>query len=366
MKYKRQIINSIVIASLSIGSSMSLSVVAEEEYVLPVELTTGGKLDKPPRTKQDVLDGASVLMNEKSATEEMLDYMAQQTQANQQKQFVNGGGSVVDMIPEKSDIVRMLEDSYKPVQTLVNVKPGASIMVPVSQGLMNRISTPFKMVAVKDSGNKKAIVDLDEGMVFVTVNSFEPMSLMVYEEGVPESMFSIMLHPMEAPPVMINIDIKLSTEMTAKRDAFHRDMEMEDLLFEANEMSKMQTQTSEHVQRIKDILMPVAQGEIPRGFSFTDQVPSNSLRPCSVSIFQQTKQRLIGAREIVDVVLIKNDSNRIYSVREESCISKDSIAVAVLDKSTLQPGEHTEIYILRDKLYSQRQARVKRRPRLTL
>lgn len=362
MKFKRQFISSIVIASLSMG------VAAQEvdEYVLPVKLTTEGKFDSPPiRTKADVLNSASVL-NERSPTEEMLDFMEAQEQSDQQNKFVNGEGSPLPLAPVKSDIIRKLEKSYRPVQKIVNVAPGASIMVPVSQGLMNRIKTPFKMVAVRDSANKDTIIDLDEGMVFVTVNSYEPMSLMVYEEGVPESMFSIMLHPMEAPPVMIEVDLQLTPAMITKRNAFHRDTEMEDRLFEANEMANIQTQTSEHIKRIKEILTPVAQGEIPRGFSFTDQIPSEFARPCSVSIFQETKQRLMGAREIVDVVLIQNDSDRIYSVREESCISKDSVAVAVLDKSTLQPGEHTEVYILRDKLYQQRQARIKRRPRLTM
>lgn len=364
MNFKRQIINSLVVTSLGFSFAASAE---ETEYTIPVKLTTGGKLTQAPvRTKEDVLNNASVLGQEKTPTEEMLEFMSFQKNAEaNHDQLMNGSGSVVPIIPAKSNIIKKIENNYKPVQKLANIEPGSSIMVPVSQGLMNRIKTPFKMVAVRDSGNENTIVDLDEGMVFVTVNSFEPMSLMIYEEGVPESMFSIMLHPMEAPPVMIDVGLKLTPEMIAKRDKFHRDMEIEDKLLESDSMAKIQTQTSEYVRRIKEILTPVATGEIPRGFSFTEQIPSHQVSPCSVSIFQQAKQRLIGAREIVDVVLVKNDSSRIYSVREEHCISKDSIAVAVLDKSTLQPGEHTEIYILRDKLYEQRQKQVKRRPRLT-
>lgn len=363
MNFKRQVIASLVTV---LAVSSTLAAAQEDEFILPVELTTGGKFDAPPtKTKEDVLKSASVL-NKKTPTEEMIEFMSFQDQAVAHQEELKDKPSLSILeASKKSGIVAQLEKSYKPVQKLVNVQPNSSIMVPVAQGLMNRISTPFKMVAVRDSGNENAIVDLDEGMVFVTINSFEPMSMMVYEEGVPETMFSIMLHPMEAPPVMIDVAFDLTEKMKEKRNKFHRDMEIEEKLLEANEMSKLQTQTSEHVKRIKEILMPVALNEIPRGFSFTEQIPSHMTTPCSISIHQQAKQRLIGAREVVDVVWVKNNSDRIYSVREEHCVSKDSVAVAILDKSTLQPGEDTEVYILRDKLYEQRKSRVRRRPSLS-
>jgi conjugal transfer pilus assembly protein TraK len=40
------------------------------------------------------------------------------------------------------------------------------------------------------------------------------------------------------------------------------------------------------------------------------------------------------------------------------------IATAIFDKAFLQPGEKTELYILRDKLYQERESRVTKRPSL--
>ena len=231
---------------------------------------------------------------------------------------------------------------------------------------MNRINTPFEMVAVKDSGNEHTIVDLDGGMVFVTINTYEPVSLMVYEEGVTESMFSVMLQPLDVPPVMIDANVRITPSMIAKSKEFQRELEINNKLYEAEQMEYLQTQASEHEQRIKEILRPIANGEVPRGFTFTTEIPRDQTKkPCSINIYQDTRQRLIGAREIVDVVLVKNDSKRPYRVREQHCLANDSIAVAILDKALLMPGEQTELYILKDKLYQQNQSKARRRPRLT-
>ena len=326
-----------------------------DDFQIPVKMASDVKLSAPPISR------AEVVVNAKNkAANDLLNFMADK------ESYLNPPASIAipTAIDKVSVIQKKLKQSYKPVRKITSLKPGSSIMVPVAQGLMNRINTPFKMVAVRDSGSEHTIVDLDGGMVFITINTYEPMSLMVYEEGVPETMFSIMLQPIDAPPVMIDIDVELTPAMIAKRDTFHKEMEVEEKLIEANEMARYQTQTSEHVKRIKEILKPIAKGEIPRGFSYTEQIPVNYKTPCSFSIFHEAKQRLIGAREIVDVVLVKNNSQDVYSVREEHCISKDTIAVALLDKSILQPGQETEIYVLRDKLYHQRQNRVKRRSRL--
>ncbi|MFQ3188888.1 MAG: conjugal transfer pilus assembly protein TraK [Paraglaciecola sp.] len=351
------ICNKVAISLLPLVLTFSVS--AQNEFDIPVKLASEMKLSQPPTSLNAAHRNAT---KKNSPTNDILSFMSDQDASN--KASPTAAELASDVISMTSDIQKQLKSAYKPVQTLKKVKPGSSIMIPVAQGLMNRIKTPFKMVAIRDSGSDATIVDLDGGMVFVTINDYKPMSLMVYEEGVPETMFSIMLQPIDAPPVMIDVDLEITNEMIAKRVAFHEKIEIEDKLQQANNMAKVQTQTSEHERRIKEILAPVAKGDIPRGFSFTEKVPARYLTPCSVSIHQETKQRLIGARELVDVVLIHNDSNEIYSVREEHCVSKDTIAVAVLDKSVLQPGQETEIYILRDKLYEQRQSRVQRRPRL--
>ena len=87
--------------------------------------------------------------------------------------------------------------------------------------------------------------------------------------------------------------------------------------------------------------------------------------PCVFGIANETKQRLVGARELIDVVLVQNDSNKPYTIKEEYCSSQDTVAVGVLDKAQLNPGEQIEMYIIRDKLWLQQQERLQTRPRVT-
>ncbi|MBW8191374.1 type-F conjugative transfer system secretin TraK [Neiella marina] len=377
--------NRIVWQALCAGviSTLSTATLANEpqqpEFKLPVVMTSPDTMGQPPapRSREELLASQGVGSNRvqggyvievpqqesggvdpAEALMTLVESQKKGKQPNAEVSRLTGQPRAMD-----SQMMSKIKDTYRSVQRLT-IAPGESKLVPVAQGLMNRIETPFKMVAVKDSGAEDVIVDLDGGMVFVTINSYEPMSLMVYEEGVPETMFSIMLQPIEAPPVMIDVDMDISPAMIAKGEAFRRQLEIDEKLAQADRMQDMQTKTSEHVRRIKEILAPVARGEVPRGFSFTDEIPTHYREPCSITIYQEAKQRLIGAREVVDVVLVENTSSQAYYVREQHCLMKDTIAAAVLDRSLLMPGERTEVYILRDKLYEQRKARVKRRPRL--
>lgn len=49
-------------------------------------------------------------------------------------------------------------------------------------------------------------------------------------------------------------------------------------------------------------------------------------------------QRMVGAREYVDVVLVTNNSSYAQGIKEELCMSRDTLAVGVMDAATLRPA----------------------------
>ena len=152
-------------------------------------------------------------------------------------------------------------------------------------------------------------------------------------------------------PVVVNVDVNLSKTMQYKGANHRAEIKEQETLAEASltegHVANVET---DRVARIKQILKPVGKGEIPQGFSLSHDVSKAMHQPCGLTISQQVLQRIVGPREVVDVVRVQNTTTRPYTIREQMCESRDVMAVAIYNKSLLQPGEATEVYILRDKL----------------
>jgi len=249
---------------------------------------------------------------------------------------------------------------WQPTQRYV-VKPKESIMIPVGQGLMNTFSTNLSMLSAK-TNDETSTYEIDQGYLYITVNTQNPISLVLFQEGVLESQVSITLVPVPAPPTLVEIDFDLTPAMQAKADKYKKETEL-------NNKILSQTQpiqgNNPYQQHITSLLLPVARGDITRGFAMSPTIPHPVRRPCAMSIYNETKQRLVSGKHIIDVVHVINDSEKTYQVREEMCLGKYIKAVALFEKSYLQPGEESELYILRDKFMQERDERRNRRPRVT-
>lgn len=261
----------------------------------------------------------------------------------------------------ESPIITKAKKNYKPTQEYT-LNPSDNILVPVGQGLMNSIATNFNMVAVRTS-DRNAVLEVVDGYIYATLKTNEPVGLIMYEEGVLESQVSVTLIPIPAPPVIVDLTVNLTPDMKIKA----RDYLIQIKRDEEEEIAKEVegSYSSEHNKRIIELLKPVALGDLPRGFSLTNDTPSWLSKPCQTAIYQYAGQRLTGGKEVIDVVLLKNDTDRVYRVREEMCLANDVIAVALFSKSYLEPGDETEVYILRNRHYAEQQKREFRRPRLT-
>tara|TARA_R110002051_G_scaffold133198_3_gene206650 strand:- start:5384 stop:6523 length:1140 start_codon:yes stop_codon:yes gene_type:complete len=257
----------------------------------------------------------------------------------------------------------IVKSKYKPIQNLKDLKPGANVAIPVAVGLTNPIVTNFKMVAAR-THDEESVIELEEGRVYITLNTLKPVALMLFEEGVPESMINLTLVPMEAMPVIVNASVELTQSMKYKGIEHRRDLKEQEAIANAVQSEDYTIAESDRISRIKDILKPIGRGEIPQGFTLSHDTSKALAKPCGMSISQSVEQRIVGPREVVDVVRVKNTTTRPYSVREQMCESRDVMAVAIYNKSLLQPNEATEIYILRNKLQNSPVNTNSKRPRV--
>lgn len=257
----------------------------------------------------------------------------------------------------------IVKSKYKPIQNLTDLKPGANIAIPVAVGLTNPIVTNFKMVAAR-THDEESVIELEEGRVYITINTLKPVALMLFEEGVPESMINLTLVPMEAMPVIVNASVELTKSMNYKGIEHRRNLKEQEAIANAVQSEDYTIAESDRISRIKDILKPIGRGEIPRGFTLSHDTSKAIPRPCGLTISQKVAQRIVGPREVVDVVRVKNTTTRPYTIREQMCESRDVMAVAIYNKSLLQPNEATEVYILRNKLQNSPVNTNSKRPRV--
>ena len=107
---------------------------------------------------------------------------------------------------------------YQEVQK-VNVPPGGNIVLPISRGLQNRITTTFKNASVSTSSSPEdSSIFVDGGAVYVTTNSDKPIGIMLSEDQVPESTYNLTLIPLDVPGAMISVNTALTPSMQAKRE----------------------------------------------------------------------------------------------------------------------------------------------------
>ena len=256
----------------------------------------------------------------------------------------------------------------------IKLAPGNSELIPVATGLQNRISTPFLNAQVKTS-DMEVPLEVDGGFIYITPLSQAPIGLMIGETGMAETMVSITLMPLDVPPVMIDVDVDMSSKLKQEHKRFLAQQEQQDQKRKHLEEAQ-QEPVAEHdprvnnkyVDRATTLLSKVAAGSIPEGFDMIEFIPEEDRYPCDIRrmpMYHEVGQRLVSGRELIDVVRVKNDLNGFREIREEYCLSDDVIAVGVFDRATLAPGEDTELYILRDKLYIEKQKHIRARPRLT-
>lgn len=358
---KMKLINKLT-ASICLALSLSPAVYSQENALdipiktdfgrKPMNATPVGQPVSQPNT-QKTYQGANDLRTATSP------YTAASNQAGVSQQATSNS---------EPDFLQKVKQSFKPEQSY-KLKPGRNIVIPVGQGFSNAIRTNFRSLSVKTSADSnQALLEVEDGHLYATLRTTQPISLLLSEDGVLESEISIVLVPMSSPPAMVDIDIEMPAEMKLKALNYFNELEKQKKIDKA----KMEAQnspilrSSSYQKNIVSILKPIAQGKTPVGYSITNDIPKYLKHPCRIAIYHEAGQRLSGSRDLIDVVLVHNDSDRVYQVREEMCLNDGVTSVALYPKSYLQPGEETEIYIIRKIQKASSEAYGQTRPRLTM
>jgi conjugal transfer pilus assembly protein TraK len=288
-----------------------------------------------------------------------------------------------NVVSGRDDSMDKIRKKYKSHQK-VSIKAGHTELIPISAGMTNRIWTEFKNVKTTTSvPADAALIHADGSFVYIVPGSnVNSIDLILEEEGAPETAVNLTLIPLDVPPVMVELKVDMNrSQKEAQRVAIATSEEEELIELEAAKQAERERLFSmqnpngadAHVNSIMTLLEKVALADIPTGYELLEgnEIDPAKRFPCEISkilpLYHEVKQQLVGARTVVDIIEIRNDVNGLRTFRDESCMGEnkeDVIAVAVLDKATLAPGESAEVYIVRDRFYFERQSRKPKRKRV--
>ena len=267
---------------------------------------------------------------------------------------------------------RQMAKKFKPVQKY-KLRPSDNITLPAAKYILNSIRTSFKEINIRSS-DPNVVMKVDGSFIYFTSNNDAPFNIIIFEKGVPETQVNLTIWPLDVMPAMVQVDVRYDKALQAKvdrtlaskkRDQIDQEKRIQDMESELAIASDPEITSSDYVHRINKLFAETAGKGTPKGFDLQTNIPRDALRPCRFGTYAETKQRLISSRRIVDVVLVKNVTNRNVVLREQDCwVDDDVIATGILNKATLKPSDKTEVYVLRDRLYYQRMHSRNERPSL--
>ncbi|MDH3770329.1 MAG: type-F conjugative transfer system secretin TraK, partial [Nitrospirota bacterium] len=115
-----------------------------------------------------------------------------------------------------------------------------------------------------------------------------------------------------------------------------------------------------YLDRLPDLLRTLAQGDLPPGYELSGEVPG-SHPACEASpafeVSFEGGQYAVGARLEVFIGVVENTGTTVTEFQEVWCGTSEVVAVALWPSVVLQPGELTEIYIVRRLVFPEEQGR---------
>jgi conjugal transfer pilus assembly protein TraK len=239
-----------------------------------------------------------------------------------------------------------------------DVLQGGNIIIPIGHALLNRIQTPFAKAKILTANEGHMFTE--DGDFYVAVADTKPLSVILSEDGVPESSFSVTLVPkLNMPPTMAHVHIPF----TGKVKQQLRQAKTNHEWAKSENINISDAQNPTHIDSIKRMMKPLPMGETPAGFNLLPSFEPIS-DPCDNDLEEVEGQRLEGARHNISVYLVKNQTDMTASVYEETCYKSNVLAVAVFPLEKLMPGQQTELYVLRSKDKPHQPTSARKRPSL--
>lgn len=220
---------------------------------------------------------------------------------------------------------------------IITVTPGVNQIVTIAVGQTNRIITPFAHPQVSSaaiSGGENGEAFVKDNVVYISTARTTPFSVFITDKGNEDLAISLTLLPRKIP----SREVRLALSGT------------ESQLVYATEEAETWEKSQPFVTGIKRALREIAMQNVPSGYQLSSIPAGYRLPKCSAEGFAvdfSKGQLMAGSRLHYLVGKITNISAHTLEFRESTCGDYDIAAVAVWPYNMLEPGQSSEIYVVR-------------------
>lgn len=220
-------------------------------------------------------------------------------------------------------------------QQSLRVSPGVNEIIPVAQGHLNRIITPFDSPKVRTVS--PATTQIEGHVVYVAPADENPVTLYVTPGDTEELALSLTLAPRRIPPR----EIRLTLDAEQYRKLGNLQSAQERPSAASGRVSQ------DYVADIKQTFRALALMRTPRGYSLRAPLAGETLQCTQPDLTTTIGQTLEGRDLLILVGTAKNTGVSPLELDEHSCAfeSQETVAVAAWPKVWLEPGEMSELYV---------------------
>lgn len=284
--------------------------------------------------KFDNKDNNSYQINNSSKEDTVRTNQKEQNASKGDKDYSQNYSKVPEIVKQNS-----IDNSLNQ-KTKIIIRPGVSEIIPISQGFINRIVTPFVHPEVVSSSFSSSSESCSEfcirgNVVYINTNESIPLSMFISEKDDPEKAFSVTLIPKHIPSREISFSFPKG--MYEEKQNLYR------------EEQNFQEPTDYQLM-LRNVLRSLALNEIPEGYSM-HETSSNDHQPYCYQdglsfSFNDPGMYFLGSQFIVYVGIVENKVSQFIEAQEISCFANNVVAISFWPKVLLEPHDKSEVYVI--------------------
>ena len=214
----------------------------------------------------------------------------------------------------------------------IEVESGQNYIIPISNGHVNRIVTPFENpnIATTNSAN----IEVRKNIIYVGSLSQSAITLFITEKGVEGDSIGLTLVPRKMPSREVRLTFKGYQGKSRS--------------FASTQRAKKWEESQPYIDTLKKAFRGIALGQIPRGYVMDKTDPLQQLPSCQQDDLWfrfDGGQTITGHNIVMLIGLAKNNTTRPIEFKPESCGDWNVIAVSSFPHTVLEPGQKTEVYV---------------------
>ena len=214
----------------------------------------------------------------------------------------------------------------------IEVESGRNYIIPISNGHVNRLVTPFENpnIATTNSAN----IEVRKNIIYVGSVSTAAITLFITEKGEEGESIGLTLVPKKIPSREVRLSFK-GYQGKARSLA-------------STQRAKKWEESQPYIDTLKKAFRGIALGEVPRGYVMDTTDPSQQLPSCQQKDlwFRFDEGQTITGHNIVMLIgLAKNNTTRPIEFKPESCGDWNVMAVSSFPHTVLESGQKTEVYV---------------------